>query len=102
MHSPPPPFRPPPQAAQPSPWQRLRFKFLSLFTHQAGGLGGGSSSMALPVARSRSRDEMTQLLLDLHQDLMRQVCVCGGGGRSVSGCKDIVEERGGLGWHEDL
>ena len=55
---------------------------LSMFTAASSSLPPGSGPSALvPQARSRSRDELAALLLDLHDDLMNQVgramvCVC--------------------------
>ncbi|KXZ53106.1 hypothetical protein GPECTOR_8g96 [Gonium pectorale] len=67
-------------AAAPSFWPRVREKFLSLFTATSAGLppqgphGGACSGPSLvSEARSRSREELQALLLDLHDDLMGQI-----------------------------
>eukprot|EP00198_Chlamydomonas_reinhardtii_P007707 XP_001697044.1 predicted protein [Chlamydomonas reinhardtii] len=53
----------------------VRGASLSMFTAASSSLPPGSGPSALvPQARSRSRDELAALLLDLHDDLMNQAC----------------------------
>ncbi|GLC43094.1 hypothetical protein PLESTB_000863800 [Pleodorina starrii] len=76
-----PPSQPPHTAPSPgtpptSRWHRVREKFLSMFTASCSALPpqpAGSGPSLVPEARSRSREELQALLLDLHDDLMGQI-----------------------------
>ncbi|KAG2498988.1 hypothetical protein HYH03_003174 [Edaphochlamys debaryana] len=58
-----------------SRWSRVREKFLSMFTSVSSSAppGGAGPAGLIPEARSRSRDELANLVLDLHEDLMAQI-----------------------------
>jgi hypothetical protein len=64
-------------AAPAGRWARVRERFLTVFSsssasgRRASGGGGGSGGSG--GGRSRSRDEMVSLLMDLHEDLLTQV-----------------------------
>lgn len=59
-----------------SRWNRVRMKFLSMFTTSCSTLPSqpqGAGPSLVPEARNRTREELQALLLDLHDDLMGQV-----------------------------
>ncbi|GIL46881.1 hypothetical protein Vafri_3748 [Volvox africanus] len=74
-----PPPTPAPECGQEAPtnrWQRVREKFLSMFTASCSTLPPqpqGAGPSLVPEARSRSREELQSLLLELHDDLMGQI-----------------------------
>ncbi|GLI58627.1 hypothetical protein VaNZ11_000362 [Volvox africanus] len=72
---------PPPPSPECGPpptnrWHRVREKFLSMFTASCSTLPPepqGAGPSLVPEARSRSREELQSLLLELHDDLMGQI-----------------------------
>lgn len=67
-----------PESHLPALWQLVRDKFLAMFLLDDAAMGGGSA------AKSRSREELMQLVIGLHHDLSTQVR-----GRTLHGWDDM-------------
>eukprot|EP00798_Chlamydomonas_sp_ICE-L_P018264 gene18264-24718_t len=56
----------------PGRWQRIREKVLSIFSSPQDNSFDGAGPSVQPVAQTRSKEEMSRLLKELHEDLMAQ------------------------------